>query len=278
MQHVVDDDRAHGVELEVALAPAEATIESSPITWRQTITIASCWVGLTLPGMIEEPGSFAGSFSSLSPPRGPEASQRMSLAIFISAHRHAAKPGAGGDHRVQAPWAANLFGAVLNGRPVSSASFAGDIRSEPGGAFKPVPTAVPPIASRTDPEGRLEPVAAPARAGCLARPLLADGERHGVLEVGAADLDDVMPLTALAAMASWRLCAAGTGDSVNSCTVAMCMAVGNVSLEDWPMLTWSLGCTGVLLPSSPPSSWIARLEMTSLTFMFDWVPEPVCHT
>ena len=44
------------------------------------------------------------------------------------------------------------------------------------------------------------------------------------------------------------------------------------------MLTWSLGCTGACCPSSPPSSWIARLEMTSLTFMFDWVPEPVCQT
>ena len=35
---------------------------------------------------------------------------------------------------------------------------------------------------------------------------------------------------------------------------------------------------GVLLPSLPPTSWMARLLMTSLTFMFDWVPDPVCHT
>jgi hypothetical protein len=45
----------------------------------QTITIAFCWVG------IEEPGSFSGNKSSLRPQRGPEASRRMSLAIFISA-------------------------------------------------------------------------------------------------------------------------------------------------------------------------------------------------
>ena len=32
------------------------------------------------------------------------------------------------------------------------------------------------------------------------------------------------------------------------------------------------------LPSSPPTSWMARLEMTSLTFMLDWVPDPVCQT
>ncbi len=58
----------------------------------------------------------------------------------------------------------------------------------------------------------------------------------------------------------------------------MCIAVGKVSLEDWPMLTWSLGWIGVLDPRVPPTSWTARLLMTSLTFMLLWVPEPVCHT
>jgi hypothetical protein len=58
----------------------------------------------------------------------------------------------------------------------------------------------------------------------------------------------------------------------------MCIAVGNVSFDDWPMLTWSFGCTGCLVPSSPPSSCEARFAITSLTFMFDWVPEPVCQT
>ena len=44
------------------------------------------------------------------------------------------------------------------------------------------------------------------------------------------------------------------------------------------MLTWSLGCTGFLEPSTPPSISIARFEITSLAFMFDCVPEPVCQT
>jgi hypothetical protein len=35
-------------------------------------------------GMIDEPGSFAGKTSSSKPQRGPEASQRMSLAIFTT--------------------------------------------------------------------------------------------------------------------------------------------------------------------------------------------------
>ena len=58
----------------------------------------------------------------------------------------------------------------------------------------------------------------------------------------------------------------------------MCRAAGKVSLLDWLRFTWSLGCTGLLLPSTPPEAAIARLAITSFTFMLVWVPEPVCHT
>ena len=50
-------------------------------------------------------------------------------------------------------------------------------------------------------------------------------------------------------------------------------AVGKVSLEDWDMFTWSLGWTG-----RDGSSLAHRWAMTSLTFMLDWVPLPVCQT
>jgi hypothetical protein len=33
-----------------------------------------------------------------------------------------------------------------------------------------------------------------------------------------------------------------------------------------------------LAASFPLASWMARLLITSLRFMFDWVPDPVCHT
>ena len=56
------------------------------------------------------------------------------------------------------------------------------------------------------------------------------------------------------------------------------MAVGKVSLLLCPMFTSSLGATGCWLPSVPPSNWMARLDSTSLTFMLDWVPDPVCQT
>src|SRR5256885_10630684 len=57
---------------------------SLPMTWTATMVTASACVGFTLPGMIEEPGSFSGRVSSPRPQRGPEASQRMSLAILKS--------------------------------------------------------------------------------------------------------------------------------------------------------------------------------------------------
>src|SRR5690606_7565380 len=89
--------------------------------WAQTMVMASHWVGLTLPGMIEEPGSFSGMVSSPRPQRGPEASQRMSLAILARAQARV----------LSAPWrltraswpasAANLLGAVTKGRPVIAA-------------------------------------------------------------------------------------------------------------------------------------------------------------
>ena len=61
---------------------------------------------------------------------------------------------------------------------------------------------------------------------------------------------------------------AGSSWLVARSSAARCTALGNTSLEDWPMLTWSLACT-----PSPASA--AR---TSLAFMFDEVPEPVWKT
>ena len=81
----------------------------------QTISIASACVGLTLPGMIDEPGSFEGRISSIRPVRGPEPSQRMSLAILNSVTAVVLSPACARTMRSRVPWAANLFSAVLNG-------------------------------------------------------------------------------------------------------------------------------------------------------------------
>ena len=58
--------------------------------------MASHWVGLTLPGMIELPGSFAGSFSSPSPQRGPEPEARGSRVSGLAFHKFYFDLGGGG--------------------------------------------------------------------------------------------------------------------------------------------------------------------------------------
>src|ERR1700683_1584143 len=103
----------------------------------QTITIASLWGGLTLPGMIDEPGSFSGRSSSPRPQRGPEASQRISFANFINATANPRSAPIAATIASSEPWAANLFGAVTNGYPVSSAIFAAISRLQFGGGVQP---------------------------------------------------------------------------------------------------------------------------------------------
>src|SRR6516165_2172393 len=84
--------------------------------------------------------------------------------------------------------------------------------------------------------------------------------------------------SAFAAIASRRLEAAGSSSPFALTAAAMYIAEGNESFDDCDMLTWSFGCTGVLLPSAVPASWQQRLEITSLTFMLNCVPLPVIHT
>ena len=84
--------------------------------------------------------------------------------------------------------------------------------------------------------------------------------------------------SALAAIASCSACTAGISRCVTPTAAAMYIAEGNVSFDDCDMLTWSLGCTGVLLPSGVPASWQQRLEITSFTFMLNCVPLPVIQT
>ena len=133
------------------------------MTCRQTIIMASAWVGLTLPGMIEEPGSLAGRFSSARPVRGPELSQRMSFANLYSA---TLRPRSAPEARTSASmedWAANLFGALVNSCPVSWDSSAATSSPKPGGALSPVPTAVPPMASWRSPgSAAMMPSSAPS--------------------------------------------------------------------------------------------------------------------
>ena len=70
---------------------------------------------------------------------------------------------------------------------------------------------------------------------------------------------------------------AGSSFAVTARAAATCIAVGKLSFDDWLLLTWSLGWTGSLPPRLPVSISLARPAITSLAFMFDWVPDPVCQ-
>ena len=61
-------------------APPKATAASLPMTWATTWETASGMTGLTLPGMIDEPGCRSGMRISARPVRGPLPIQRRSLA------------------------------------------------------------------------------------------------------------------------------------------------------------------------------------------------------
>src|SRR5438046_337966 len=64
-------------------APAASAIAwSLPDTWKHTIWTASATEGLTLPGMIDEPGSTSGRISSPRPAAGPEARSLRSKQIL----------------------------------------------------------------------------------------------------------------------------------------------------------------------------------------------------
>jgi hypothetical protein len=71
--------------------------------------------------MIDEPGSFSGSSNSDNPHRGPDASQRMSLATFINATASPRNAAIAATIASSEPCAANLLGAVTKGCPLSFA-------------------------------------------------------------------------------------------------------------------------------------------------------------
>ena len=99
-------------------------VVSLPNTCAATMVSASLWVGLTLPGMIDEPGSFSGMRNSPKPQRGPLASQRISLAILLRLAAKVLSAPLANTAASRAASASNLLGALTKGRPDNSASAA----------------------------------------------------------------------------------------------------------------------------------------------------------
>ena len=140
-----------------------------------------------------------------------------------------------------------------------------------GWVFRPVPVAVPPSGIWPRPRERCPRTRSRALAHLrgVAGELLAQRDRHGVHQVGAAGLDDVGELLGLGGERVGQLVERGQ-QLVDGRGRARPGArpTGTRRWSDWPMLTWSLAWT--------PSP--ARLAITSLAFMFDEVPEPVWNT
>ena len=75
---------------------------------------------------------------------------------------------------------------------------------------------------------------------CPAGKLLPHGERGSVLQVSTADLHNILKFLCFGVdfIMYFFNC---RNSAIMAAAAAMCMAAGNVSLEDCDMLTWSLG-------------------------------------
>mmetsp|Transcript_56705 Transcript_56705/g.139411 ORF Transcript_56705/g.139411 Transcript_56705/m.139411 type:complete len:204 (+) Transcript_56705:220-831(+) len=145
------------------LLPATLTPAWLPITCAQIMVSDSHCVGFTLPGMIDEPGSFSGSSSSATPARGPEPSRRTSLATFMSDTASVLSAPLRCTRPSHAASASNLLGAVTNGSDVRRATSAANASAKPTRWLRPVPTAVPPCASSYTPGSAASTRARPRR-------------------------------------------------------------------------------------------------------------------
>mmetsp|Transcript_5595 Transcript_5595/g.14993 ORF Transcript_5595/g.14993 Transcript_5595/m.14993 type:complete len:224 (+) Transcript_5595:281-952(+) len=151
------------------LDPPTVTAVLLPNTCAHTIVSASHCVGFTFPGMIELPGSLDGSRSSPMPQRGPEPSSRISFAIFISETAITFSTPWHSTSASCAASASNLFFAAVNSSPHCLLSCAQTAVSKPLRVLRPVPTAVPPMAS-SHTRGSTPFARSSAYSSCCAKP------------------------------------------------------------------------------------------------------------
>ena len=162
--------------------------------------------------------------------------------------------------------ASNLFGAVTNGRPVSSAIFFGD-------ALRVLRVGVEPGADRRAAERELVQLRQ-RRARCaamrvvelrdVAGELLAERERRGVLQVRPADLDDVGERRR-----AWRrACRAASVSAGQQRGARRALRGGDAASPSGTCRSRTATCSrrrsggsGFFEPSSPPSISIARFAM-----------------
>ncbi len=120
------------------------TAASNPTTWQQAWMTASGITGLTLPGMMLDPGWTAGNVISARPALGPDPIQRRSLQTFITEIAMTRKTPEISTKASLLDCASMADAGAVSAMPVRSTMAAIVCAANSGGALSPVPTAVPP--------------------------------------------------------------------------------------------------------------------------------------
>ena len=99
------------------------------------------------------------------------------------------------------------------------------------------------------------------------------------IEMGAADLDDVVPLACLVGERRLqRPATAGSSPADELDGRGDVHGGGEGVVGGLAHVDVVVGVHRVLDPKRPADQLDGPVAITSLTFMLDWVPDPVCHT
>ena len=193
MQQVVDQHRLVDIEFKVSTGCCKAygRIVAKDLDADHGPK-PSHWVGLTFPGMIELPGSFSGILISPMPQRGPLANHRTSLAIFMRATAKVLRPP---DVAAKASWPAKL-GKFVGGGDERVARQRRHLLSKALGKLR---RGIEPSADGSAALGEGAKAWGCSHDGLpgqlelsgMARNGLAQSQRRCVLQVGAANFDQV---------------------------------------------------------------------------------------
>ena len=108
--------------------------------------------------------------------------------------------------------------------------------------------------------------------------LLSEGDGNGVHEMRASDLDDGLPFPGLGVELVAEEAEGGDESLLDLVGGGDRHGGGEGVVAGLRHVAVVVRVDGVLLPTTPPRSSMARLDMTSLTFMLVCVPLPVCQT
>ena len=229
--------------------PATVIAVSLPITCAATCSTTSGITGLTLPGMIERALLQLGQAVSASPVRGPEPISARSFAIFVSETATTLSAPDSSTSASRLPCASNgsAGGRIVEAgglRRARSRTRCGELRDACSARCRwrcRRAGSAPRAAARRSTRSRARAGSAPrsrrtpGRASPARRPSGACGPPSRRRRTRPPWRRRSPPAARARAAA-----VAGTSPSAARCT-----ADGKTSFEDWPMFTWSFGCTSV---------------------------------